>query len=94
METTAVVQRGPYRLIRHPQYLGYMLLSIGFGLIKQQWLVLFLGIFAIGLFMLLAAAEEAELHHRFGEQYADYCRQVPRFNLLLGLIRYLRNRPA
>jgi len=43
-------------------------------------------------FILQAMAEEKQLAVKFGERYRNYCRRVPRFNLPLGMVRYVRRR--
>jgi len=87
MQTTTVVERGPFSFVRHPQYLGYMFISVTFMLTTQHWLVVALGVPAIVLFYLYSLGEEGRLKGRFGEQYEAYMARVPRFNLLAGAIR-------
>jgi hypothetical protein len=43
----------------------------------------------IEFFYIQAVAEERYLDGRFGESYREYRSRVPRFNLLLGLARYV-----
>jgi protein-S-isoprenylcysteine O-methyltransferase Ste14 len=91
METSVIVRQGPYRIIRHPQYLGYMFLNLGFMLLVQSWLALVFASLSIGIFIALAVEEEKQLHIRFGEDYAEYCQDVPRFNVIVGLLRYMKS---
>lgn len=93
METSLVVRRGPYRIIRHPQYLGYMFLNVGFMLLVQSWLAVVLATFSIITFIALVVEEEKQLVVRFGGDYAEYCQDVPRFNVILGLMRYIKIAP-
>ena len=37
MQSRQVVDRGLYAILRHSQYLGYMLLAGGFALLTQAW---------------------------------------------------------
>jgi len=87
MDTTVVVDRGLFGIVRHPQYLGYMGLNLGFMLLSQRWPVLVLGVAAVVLFYGAALAEERMLRRQYGEPYVQYCRRVPRFNFALGLVR-------
>lgn len=36
-EGQAVVDRGPYRLVRHPSYTGLLIIYIGLGFVIQSW---------------------------------------------------------
>jgi protein-S-isoprenylcysteine O-methyltransferase Ste14 len=87
MQTRAVVDRGLYGVIRHPQYLGYMLLACGFALLSQHWLAVLLAAASVTSFYGQAAREEAYCLAQWGEAYARYLRRVPRFNALLGMAR-------
>ena len=91
METSVIVRQGPYRIIRHPQYLGYMFLNLGFMLLVQSWLAVVFAALSIGSFIALAMAEEKLLHARFGEGYANYCQDVTRFNVIVGLLRHMKS---
>ena len=90
MDTTRVVDSGLYSIVRHPQYLGYILFMATFSLLAQRMLVTCLAILAVALMYLSAAAEEGECSERLGEPYREYLRRVPRFNILAGVFRRLR----
>lgn len=70
---------GPYARIRHPQYVGFVLIMFGFLL---QWPTLVtLVMFPILVFMYgrLGAHEEEEMLAAFGDQYRRYALAVPRY---------------
>lgn len=70
---------GPYARVRHPQYIGFVLIMSGFLL---QWLTLVtLAMFPILVYMYvrLARREERDALAEFGEQYRSYMRCVPAF---------------
>ena len=70
---------GPYARIRHPQYIAFVLILLGFLL---QWpTLLTLLMFPILLIMYgrLAITEEAEMRKQFGEKFEQYARRTPRF---------------
>ena len=74
---TGLVTTGPYRLIRHPIYLGLSLLAMGEALAFSSWpavAVVFCAI--VPTFVWRACAEERLLAHTFGPGYADYRRQT------------------
>ena len=70
---------GPYAHVRHPQYVGFVLVMLGF---LVQWpTLLTLAMFPILVWMYvhLARQEEREVRAQFGEVYAEYARRVPAF---------------
>jgi protein-S-isoprenylcysteine O-methyltransferase Ste14 len=90
MHTKTVVDQGLYAVVRHPQYLGYIFLAGGFGLLSWHWLSISLAIMGIAGFYLQAMAEERYCAQRFGAAYEHYLQRVPRFNVVLGIIRLLQ----
>jgi protein-S-isoprenylcysteine O-methyltransferase Ste14 len=70
---------GPYRWSRNPQYVGWFLFLLGFALNDWSlWCLAALLAIAISLH-LLVLVEEEHLLRTFGEQYVEFCRQVPRY---------------
>ena len=75
----ALATSGPYARIRHPQYVAFVLILLGFLL---QWpTLLTLVMFPILLVMYgrLAITEEAEMRKRFGAEFEAYAARTPRF---------------
>jgi protein-S-isoprenylcysteine O-methyltransferase Ste14 len=68
-----LIKVGPYRYIRHPSYLGILILALGNGIALANWISLLLCIAlpAIGIVQRIKV-EENELYYHFGEQYQDY----------------------
>jgi protein-S-isoprenylcysteine O-methyltransferase Ste14 len=77
-----VVNRGPYRCVRHPSYTGLLLTLVGLGFCLGSWLsVLALAILpTVGLVIRIEVEEEALLS-ALGDPYREYaehrCRLVP-----------------
>jgi protein-S-isoprenylcysteine O-methyltransferase Ste14 len=70
---------GPYARVRHPQYVAFVLILLGFLL---QWpTLLTLSMFPILVVMYgrLAAHEEADMRAQFGAAYEAYAARTPRF---------------
>ena len=70
---------GVYARIRHPQYVGFVLVMFGFLL---QWpTLLTLAMFPVLVFMYgrLARTEERDAIREFGDRYRSYMAQVPGF---------------
>ena len=82
-------KRGVYRLIRHPRYLGFMLINVGFGLLAQNLPVIILAVIGIILFWLHSIQEDRHCLTVFGPDYEAYSSRVPRLNLIAGVIRAL-----
>lgn len=75
---------GPYARVRHPQYLGFILVMFGFLL---QWpTILTLAMFPILVWMYwrLARNEERDALAEFGSRYKRYAESVPGFLPRLG----------
>jgi protein-S-isoprenylcysteine O-methyltransferase Ste14 len=74
---TGLVTTGPYRLVRHPIYLGLALLSLGEALAFASWpavMIVVIGI--VPTFMWRARTEEKLLSRTFGDRYAAYQHQT------------------
>jgi protein-S-isoprenylcysteine O-methyltransferase Ste14 len=70
---------GPYARMRHPQYVGFVLIMFGFLL---QWpTILTLAMFPVLVVMYgyLAKREEYDMIAEFGKKYRDYAARTPRF---------------
>jgi methanethiol S-methyltransferase len=75
---------GAYAYVRHPQYIGFVLVMFGFLL---QWpTLLTLAMFPVLVFMYfrLARTEEREALAEFGPVYEHYMHDVPAFIPRLG----------
>ena len=75
----ALATTGPYAYVRHPQYVGFVLVLLGF---LVQWpTLLTLLMFPVLVFMYarLARREESEVRAAFGEAYDRYAAEVPAF---------------
>src|SRR5262249_39571210 len=73
-----LIERGPYRFVRHPVYAGYLALLLGSGVASLNvcllliWPVSLLGI------LIQAASEEQLLRARFGQDYERYIGRIGR----------------
>ncbi len=72
-EGQKVVQKGPYRFIRHPSYSGIILFCIGYGLVSQNWLSLALcAVLPAAALVYRISVEEEEMVNVIGAEYKDY----------------------
>ena len=95
-DSQALIQGGPYQVVRNPMYLGIFLIGLGVVLTVFKWwaVVIFILVFIIR-YILLIYTEEKKLGTMFPQAYPEYCRRVPRifpslYNLVnLDIIEYL-----
>lgn len=69
-----------YRRTRNPMYFCHLIIFLGEFLVFGAPLqILYLFLAWLGLHLLVVVWEEPGLKKRFGKEYADYCRRVPRW---------------
>lgn len=74
------VERGSYRFVRSPMYLGVLLLIVGQALLLgREILFLWAGGAWLMFTAILVFYEEPQLRRRFGDDYEDYTRRVRRW---------------
>ena len=68
-----LVNRGPYRYVRHPFFLGMMVAFAGLALALNNWLAVAATLLILWpVLTLRAMREERELAHRFGQEWQIY----------------------
>lgn len=88
-----IVASGPYRICRHPFYLGCILLLLGTGTLLSGGLGLFFaGIFSIFLHYYVHIVEEPKLRAHLGSDYSEYASKVSTWLPLPSLARRLPDR--
>src|SRR5213593_4047896 len=74
-----LVERGPFRIVRHPSYTGVLLAFVGFALTLGNWAALLVILLPIGAaFIHRMNVEENALSGALGVQYTDYWRRTKR----------------
>jgi protein-S-isoprenylcysteine O-methyltransferase Ste14 len=74
-----LVERGPFRVVRHPSYTGVLLAFVGFALTLRNWgaiLIVLIPIFAA--FVRRMNVEEEALRGALGARYAEYMKRTKR----------------
>ena len=82
--TGTLAETGAYARLRHPQYLAFILIMLGFLL---QWpTVLTVAMFPVlvVMYVRLARREEQEALREFGEAYGRYAMRTPAFLPRMG----------
>jgi protein-S-isoprenylcysteine O-methyltransferase Ste14 len=78
-QTRSLATTGPYGYVRHPQYVGFILVMFGFLLQWPTIVTLLMFPILLAVYARLARREEAEALARFGLEYGDYQRRTPAF---------------
>jgi len=74
-----LVTTGLYRHLRHPQYAGILLFTLGWILHWPSIVTLILWPILIGMYVWLAKQEENQAVEDFGAAYTEYAKQTKRF---------------
>src|SRR6266496_1889453 len=75
-----LVERGPFRMVRHPSYTGVLLAFAGLGLSLCNWAALLIILLPIGAaFIHRMNVEEDALLRALGPPYANYMKRTKRF---------------
>jgi protein-S-isoprenylcysteine O-methyltransferase Ste14 len=80
----ALATSGPYSYVRHPQYVGFILVLLGFLLQWPTLLTLLMFPLLVAMYVHLAHTEEAEVRKMFGAAYDSYAAVTPAWLLRLG----------
>jgi protein-S-isoprenylcysteine O-methyltransferase Ste14 len=67
-----LITSGPYRFIRHPRYLGVMIVAFGLALLFRSWIALMALPFLLALLIFRLMDEEKLLREEFGGQWEAY----------------------
>jgi len=90
IHTTKLVDTGIYSVVRHPQYVTFIMWAFSGMLLFQHWIVILLGAPVIPLTYIDLIRADNACAERFGDDYKAYMKKVPRANFLLGVIRRFR----
>jgi len=73
-----LMTHGAYSVVRHPAYLGICLTWLGLGAAFSSPLVLAIALlYVIPIYVLYLRTEESMMLESFGDEYREYCRNVP-----------------
>ncbi|MEK7601398.1 MAG: isoprenylcysteine carboxylmethyltransferase family protein [Patescibacteria group bacterium] len=75
----ALAVDGPYRRIRHPQYVGFVLIMFGFLLQWPTIVTLVMFPILVLMYVRLARSEEKDAQKEFGELWNAYAQRTPAF---------------
>jgi protein-S-isoprenylcysteine O-methyltransferase Ste14 len=80
VEGQKIIKNGIYKYIRHPGYLGEILIFFGLGFVTYNWLGI-LGAFIVALIVYAGEVipEEKYMLEKFGKEYEEYMKETFRF---------------
>ncbi len=78
----SIADTGLYSYVRHPQYLGIMLIITGFMVQWPTLPTLIMYPILINIYYRQAIKEEEVMLGRFGDKYRSYMEKTPRFNII------------
>lgn len=74
-----LVERGPFRWVRHPSYTGALVAFVGWALTLQNWAAILVVLVPIFIaFVRRMNVEEHALTEALGDRYRDYIRRTKR----------------
>lgn len=79
-EYNSLITEGIYSKIRHPSYVGQIILFLGCAvLLPSPYIVTFSITYGMYIILLHVPIEESYMKKRFGTQYTQYATSVPRY---------------
>ncbi|MCF7810634.1 isoprenylcysteine carboxylmethyltransferase family protein [bacterium] len=93
VNTTRLVNTGIYSIVRHPQYVGGIFAIFLTTLLwYPHWLFALLALIGAVVIYASAREEEQRLIDQFGNEYVQYMQKVPGMNLIVGAIRFVKQK--
>jgi len=74
-----IAASGPYAYVRHPQYVGFIAIMLGFLLQWPTLVTLVMFPILVWMYVRLARKEEQDALREFGNEYAQYAAHTPAF---------------
>ena len=84
-ETTVLIEGTIFGVVRHPLYLGFALWGIGQILAIQSIISVALGVIAVFCSWMASKKEDEFNLRKFGDDYRQYMKKVPMWNVVKGL---------
>ncbi|MCK4594978.1 isoprenylcysteine carboxylmethyltransferase family protein [bacterium] len=86
--TQRMVTTGLYAVVRHPQFLALILLGVAAALLTPHWATIVGAVVISVATYIVMLSSDRRLMEKFGNEYREYIRQVPRSNILWGILKH------
>ncbi len=73
-----LIKNGPYKFVRHPMYLGWIIGTLGLALSANSLIGLIYSLILALILSRIAGYEEEDSRIRIGDEYTDYIKKVPK----------------
>lgn len=87
---THIVYRGIYGIIRHPMYLGGIIMFFSHFLFAQNWIVAISTTISIVSCYFIINIEDKENIKKYGNAYIKYSESVPKINFIVGILKAIQ----
>lgn len=87
-KTQTLAITGPYAYVRHPQYVGFILIMLGFLFQWPTLITLIMFPILVAMYVKLARREEKEVLGEFGDEYRRYMATTPAFIPRMGAYQH------
>jgi protein-S-isoprenylcysteine O-methyltransferase Ste14 len=87
-----LIDSGVYGVVRHPMYVGGMVMFFSYILFGQDWIIAACTCVALVCCYLLMRSEDEQLVEKFAGEYTEYMRKVPMMNFVIGTVRAVSRR--
>ena len=79
-EEPGLIKSGPFSVVRHPSYWAHTAIITGIFLITGTIAVAIIAVIDLVItYFITTSLEDRELVERFGNQYKEYQKEVPKF---------------
>lgn len=92
INTTRLVTTGLYAIVRHPQFVAWPMMAVAVAAVSQHPVVIAMGLLALVLIPIDFRKVDEQGVEKFGDEYRQYMQQVPGWNVVAGVWRWLRRR--
>ena len=82
-----LIEWGIYGVVRHPMYLGAMVLFLSWIFFHPHWVIVLISSVNVAIVYWFILQGERLNIAKFGDTYRRYMETIPRINVIVGLIR-------